>query len=283
MIKNVIYTFLSVVVTVGSTALPTEAQVINGLQIISPLDGTEVVEGESITVQVGTTPTVLSFQLVGLQTNGLVTSPVTLPSGVGPFIFTVVAPTSVAGFLLTAVGVPQAQVATSLQSAPIRLSVVPRLAVTSLSCQLSKNVLRFPGDRRRFTILGTLSDGTSTLLSASQRLSFSADASGVASVDSSGVVLGVGAGTAIIIPSYRNVSGAVISGSCSVDVPALAVGDLDGNGTVDLDDVAILQSYLNQPSTGPSDARDLNHDGKIDALDLRLMTNLCTRPRCAVQ
>ncbi|MBK8018785.1 MAG: DUF3466 family protein [Betaproteobacteria bacterium] len=56
--------------------------------------------------------------------------------------------------------------------------------------------------------------------------------------------------------------------------------DLDHNGKVDLDDVAVLQRALNRPAAG-TDPRDLNHDGRIDALDARLLTTLCTKPRCS--
>jgi hypothetical protein len=39
----------------------------------------------------------------------------------------------------------------------------------------------------------------------------------------------------------------------------------------------------NTPASSVNDLRDLNGDGKIDALDSRILTTLCTRPRCAVQ
>jgi hypothetical protein len=66
-----------------------------------------------------------------------------------------------------------------------------------------------------------------------------------------------------------------------VSVPNNISGDLNGDGKADIDDLNILNSYLNTPASGPNDARDLNHDGVINALDARILTTLCTYARCA--
>jgi len=60
-------------------------------------------------------------------------------------------------------------------------------------------------------------------------------------------------------------------------------GDLNGDGQVDKSDLNILMDALNTPANGPNDARDLNHDGVINALDARILVTLCTHPGCAVQ
>ena len=58
-------------------------------------------------------------------------------------------------------------------------------------------------------------------------------------------------------------------------------GDLNGDGQVDIDDVNIIDLYLNTPATSPNDARDLNHDGLVNALDARILTTLCNYERRA--
>jgi WD40-like Beta Propeller Repeat/Dockerin type I domain len=61
------------------------------------------------------------------------------------------------------------------------------------------------------------------------------------------------------------------------------IGDLDGDGDVDRDDVNLLIERRNTEAGGPNDPYDLNHDGSIDALDARLVSLRCTRPGCVVK
>jgi hypothetical protein len=58
-------------------------------------------------------------------------------------------------------------------------------------------------------------------------------------------------------------------------------GDLDNDGDVDRDDIAIIFAARNQFASGPADPRDLDRDGRITVLDVRRATLLCTRPSCA--
>ena len=57
--------------------------------------------------------------------------------------------------------------------------------------------------------------------------------------------------------------------------------DADGDGDIDVADVQLIVAARNQPPHPPTDRRDVNADGKIDALDARLTTLQCSRPRCA--
>lgn len=67
--------------------------------------------------------------------------------------------------------------------------------------------------------------------------------------------------------------------SLSVQKP----GDIDGDNDVDINDINLILAAKNKPTNGSGDLRDLNNDMKIDLLDSRQATLLCTRPRCAVQ
>ena len=77
--------------------------------------------------------------------------------------------------------------------------------------------------------------------------------------------------------------GPAFTASRQVNITVPLLGDINGDGVVDSNDLNLILAALNKPANGPNDLRDLNGDGKIDALDSRKLTTLCTRPRCAVQ
>jgi streptogramin lyase len=70
----------------------------------------------------------------------------------------------------------------------------------------------------------------------------------------------------------------------SVAGPRLVIhykdGDINGDGSVDSNDVQAIMAALNQ-AAGPQDPRDIDGDGKITILDARKVTLLCSRPQCA--
>jgi hypothetical protein len=45
----------------------------------------------------------------------------------------------------------------------------------------------------------------------------------------------------------------------------------------------LILATRNTPVSSVNNLRDLNGDGKVDALDSRILTTLCMRSRCAVQ
>ncbi|MDD9944462.1 MAG: Ig-like domain-containing protein [Myxococcales bacterium] len=59
-------------------------------------------------------------------------------------------------------------------------------------------------------------------------------------------------------------------------------GDIDGDGDVDSDDLAIVFKARNTPATGPDDPRDLDGDGMITGLDARKLLKLCKLRHCAI-
>ena len=52
---------------------------------------------------------------------------------------------------------------------------------------------------------------------------------------------------------------------------------------MDSDDLGLILAARNTLASGPNDPRDLTRDGRIDGLDARKLTTLCTRLRCAAQ
>jgi len=58
-------------------------------------------------------------------------------------------------------------------------------------------------------------------------------------------------------------------------------GDVDGDGDVDLADVAAIVAARRQAASGPFDPRNLNNDAVIDLRDAALAILACTRAHCA--
>jgi TolB protein len=71
------------------------------------------------------------------------------------------------------------------------------------------------------------------------------------------------------------------SGTSAPLLPNSFNGDLNGDGIIDLKDIAIIQSALNTPANPGYDPRDRNGDGKINALDMRVLATQCTYDQCA--
>lgn len=62
---------------------------------------------------------------------------------------------------------------------------------------------------------------------------------------------------------------------------ASIAGDIDGDGDVDRDDVALIFTARNTAASGDGDSRDIDGDGRITVLDARKLTLQCTRANCA--
>lgn len=62
-------------------------------------------------------------------------------------------------------------------------------------------------------------------------------------------------------------------------IPDPLDGDMDLDGDVDRDDMAIIRSHIRQPASA-CPACDLDRDGVITVLDARKSATLCTCPRC---
>ena len=69
--------------------------------------------------------------------------------------------------------------------------------------------------------------------------------------------------------------------STSVDVVVLPVCDVDGNQSIDVNDIRAILMARNQPAS-PPDPRDANGDGVITVIDARQCMLMCANPRCAL-
>lgn len=65
-------------------------------------------------------------------------------------------------------------------------------------------------------------------------------------------------------------------------LPSAPRGELTDDGVIDQRDLKLLFQALNTTAS-PNDPRDVDHDGRITALDARQLVLLCTKPRCANQ
>lgn len=77
--------------------------------------------------------------------------------------------------------------------------------------------------------------------------------------------------------------GQASSAPASVAITVPTLGDIDLDGDVDNNDLNLVVAARNKPASSPNDLRDLDGNMKIDALDARKLTTLCTRLRCATQ
>jgi len=74
----------------------------------------------------------------------------------------------------------------------------------------------------------------------------------------------------------------VAAPSKSAPIPVLAC-DINGDGYVDSNDVALITESFGTPVYGLNDPRDANGDGQINTLDATMCTALCTQTGCLLQ
>jgi hypothetical protein len=248
------------------------------LTITSPSNGAVVIPGQTINVTVTRAP---NSGITAVALNAFDWTPI--QTGSDPLVFSITVPTdtqpgpaSISAFDMT----PKAARGVGTTSAPVVLTVRSPPLV-SLQPDVTVIHFQFVGDTYKLTLNGTPSSGNPVWLANSTSISFSSQVPSVASVDQTGLVTALGSGQTTIIAIFTNASGSKVAVNVPVFVPTLIRGDLNGDGKVDLEDLNVIQAAINTPATGPNDARDLNHDGVINALDSRILTTLCTYSRCA--
>ena len=242
------------------------------LQITAPSPGSVVSPGQQLNVTVtaaqGATLGAVFVVAQNLGSSTVLTS--------APFVYSFDMPTS--GFTgpltLTAVGVTG--LGTLVFSTAVVISVERLMPPSTLTATPPKIAFAFAGQQLGLLISGVYSDGTIADLTHSPNILYKSGDTSVVQVGVDGTVTAVGAGSTQVTAYYGQLSIVV-----STTVPKMVRGDLNGDGKVDQDDLDILLDALNQWATGPFDARDLNGDGVINALDARILVTLCSRPGCA--
>ncbi len=133
--------------------------------------------------------------------------------------------------------------------------------------------------RTTLRVTGSFTDGIDRDITRISGIILASANPGVATIGPDGTVTAVAPGVTMIQAKYGS---ATANATIQVNIFELR-GDFDGDGDVDQDDINFLLRALNTVSTGPGDPRDLNGDGRIDALDSRILATLCSRTACARQ
>jgi hypothetical protein len=239
------------------------------LQIISPNNGSSFAPGDPINIIVNVQGTFASVAVVGqdIGTSLMVTSP--------PYAFSLIAPNQTSGAkTLTAVGFTGPGAA--LFSPPVMVEIESKASLVSLTVNVTTLKFQYLGQQIPLAVTGKFSDGSVADVSKSSKTSYMSGNTAVSSNSADGVAIAVGPGNTSLTIVYGTVSKIL-----PVSVPNSLKGDLDGNGVVDQNDLNVILAAVNTTANKPVDARDLNKDGLINALDARILVTLCTRPGCA--
>jgi Dockerin type I domain len=248
------------------------------LKIAVPPEGTQVVPGQSLFISVETDPNSTFEALMIIGESSLFTHPVLQTSS--PSISTANAAVRsdaalglhiVAAGGLRKAGEKYVQVASS----PIHLDVECDFSLSAMQTDPVQIAFAYSGDQTSLSVSAKTPEGRTLDVSRSTRVIYSSQNPNVATINTeTGEVTATGPGNTNLHISYVNPDGTRLLVDVPIVVPKLVQGDLNGDGRVTASDLAILQTWLGRPVAGPNDARDLNHDGKIDEEDVEIMKHL---------
>jgi Purple acid Phosphatase, N-terminal domain len=176
------------------------------LQITSPLDGTVVAPGQILTVVAEPSQGTIFAQVIIIGQNPIGFSEVkTAP----PFNFSLVIPADISPgrYRLIASGVFSPGL--GVESTPITIIVEKSDSIVGLRVEPSTVNFSSKGDQMPLRVIGVFSDGTTLDISHSSQTAYSSVDARVATVDNSGIVMGVGPGITRIIVTYGTESAEV--------------------------------------------------------------------------
>ena len=201
-------------------SLALAGQTLPALQITSPLDGTVVTPGQTISVSVTSLVNISFKQVFVIAEQPLPTS--TIASS-APAQFSLLIPQDArpGKYLLTAWGTTTGN--QTQGSAPVTIDVERADLPTKLTASKSRIGFQSQGQKVALRIYGTFADGSVLDLSVSSNLAYTSSNARVATVDTNGVVTATAAGNASITATYgqgaRSVS---LSVAVTVPLPVLA-------------------------------------------------------------
>ena len=160
----------------------------------------------------------------------------------------------------------------------VSVYTAPRGSPAAIRTELSAVQLRFRGDATPLNTYVRFGDGSEDKPARSGLLRCKVSNAEVASFQKDCArVIGLRPGKALATVEYAG-----LNVSIPVIVLKSKLGDLDGNGFVDEWDLNIVSDAEGEVVVVPGDARDLNKDGRIDMADVKYLSAMCSRPKCAV-
>ncbi|MBL8227343.1 MAG: hypothetical protein JNL98_02655 [Bryobacterales bacterium] len=245
------------------------------LAISAPRDGDQFYPAQTVRITVSSTAGAFKSILVRGE-DGSISSPRTSP----PYEFDLTLDSRRLGlYQITAIGVRSDD--RTVQSRPLQVDIESPLVCSRLISINSHIDFLYVGDTLGLRVRGLFSDGRIADIGKSTRLSVISDDPNIVRTNSFDSATAFSSGSTTIRLRYQNPDNSILQMNVSATVPELVRGDLTGDGQINSDDIGVIQLFLNHQAACPNDARDLNRDGKIDALDVRIMTTLCTKARCS--
>ena len=246
----------------------------NKLRIMSPKDGAVVEPGQPlhVVVEVPKKNPFIAVQVIG---ENMITEPKTAP----PFTFDVTIPSEIGKKQLRALGIIAPE--RGVFSRPVTIDAEPQEGPTALSTNIPFLIMPSAGGQFPLYVSGSYASGLTLDLTRSAKTSYQSRNPAVATVDAEGLVIAVGPGETTVLVGHGDRTASV-----NVVVKGSVRGDLDGDGDVDVDDFNKLMSAFESGQDWttisaatrvpvPSfDARDLTHDGFVDAKDVKSMVQL---------
>lgn len=231
------------------------------ITIIVPQPGVQIVAGSPLQIEVAVSEGVhIKFMTIDGQ-DMTIPKPLSSP----PFRFTVGVPkTSIGSKTIVATAITTD--GESLESRPVVVNVMPGGPFADLNTSPRTLYFDYVGEQKRISV-GVRNNGS--MMEVDTSASYSPDDPTMLRITEPGVITACGIGSTQLQVRFQG-----LTASVQVHIRQSMRGDLTGDNQVDDRDLAVLSRSLGLAIVCPNDARDLNHDGKIDEQDVEIMKDL---------